>query len=502
MAEYIQTAVEQAKTAVINGAPGAAAALGAAATVGAEAVGAAALGAGVGLAFVGGMKAAGMEYTPVAGGVSTAGAWVPTKDGFCTQAALTVTTMGVSGVQFMIDKALEFVHGATSVVYDALNLDMFKLAFEKVHPEESTFTVGEDFVFSSSCIDALHYIGTTRYLKVEDGWTSGGNRVLLVPDNPLIFYENIGSGNYKAHVFTGGNAISRTTYGNASWNVAKSIWDFTGIFSFNYDWIYKFPFSYKAPANPPATFPNTRVTLPPITPAATPEETYQNALGALNGAERAAVVSDAGATTADPPIGVGPDVWNGSQAWQEVCDLVWNCMGLIQDYLPDVYLSQQLEVLMGLSQALSGVNSLTEYQYGILCPPLVRLRERLRTGSLTQTGTQTATQEIETAREQVFPKEGAGTESPDPAVAFHLFPFCIPFDVVNMIKSLRETPEAPCWEIPLAIPSSLKSVYGKPEETIVLDLSFLEPIMPFVRMMILLMFVIGLAKATSGFIKW
>lgn len=85
---------------------------------------------------------------------------------------------------------------------------------------------------------------------------------------------------------------------------------------------------------------------------------------------------------------------------------------------------------------------------------------------------------------------------------FHLFPFCIPFDVVDMIKSLRQTPEAPRWEIPFALPRMLANFMGRDAEIIIVDLSFLEQIMPFVRLLILAGFVLLLAKATSSFIKW
>jgi hypothetical protein len=85
---------------------------------------------------------------------------------------------------------------------------------------------------------------------------------------------------------------------------------------------------------------------------------------------------------------------------------------------------------------------------------------------------------------------------------FHLFPFCIPFDVVDMIKGLSSTPEAPRWEIPFALPGFLAEFMGQETEIIVVDLSFLEQIMPLVRLLILAVFIMMLARATSGFIKW
>jgi hypothetical protein len=86
-------------------------------------------------------------------------------------------------------------------------------------------------------------------------------------------------------------------------------------------------------------------------------------------------------------------------------------------------------------------------------------------------------------------------EDPPPRSSFLFFPFSIPFDIIDMIKSLNDTPEAPRWEIPF----KMEGVF---DERIVIDLSALEPIMPFVRIMILAVFVAGLMKATSKFIKW
>jgi hypothetical protein len=102
---------------------------------------------------------------------------------------------------------------------------------------------------------------------------------------------------------------------------------------------------------------------------------------------------------------------------------------------------------------------------------------------------------------------GTGTEQKkddddDDNRHFHLFPFCIPFDVVDMVKGLRNTPEAPRWEIPIALPAMLASFMGRDAETIVVDLGFLGSIMPFVRLLILAAFIMILAKATSSFIKW
>ncbi len=93
------------------------------------------------------------------------------------------------------------------------------------------------------------------------------------------------------------------------------------------------------------------------------------------------------------------------------------------------------------------------------------------------------------------PEPSTPPKEEPPRSGFLFFPFSIPFDIVDMIKSLNDTPEAPRWEIPFTLP-------GVFDEKIVIDLSVLEPIMPFVRILILAVFVVGLMKATSSFIKW
>jgi hypothetical protein len=71
-----------------------------------------------------------------------------------------------------------------------------------------------------------------------------------------------------------------------------------------------------------------------------------------------------------------------------------------------------------------------------------------------------------------------------------------------MIRGLMAVPEAPRWEIPFAVPSALAEVMGQDVIYMDVDLSFLEQIMPFVRLLILLGFVLGLVKLTPMIIKW
>lgn len=77
-----------------------------------------------------------------------------------------------------------------------------------------------------------------------------------------------------------------------------------------------------------------------------------------------------------------------------------------------------------------------------------------------------------------------------------IFPFCIPFDLVHLIEALKADPVAPVFEWPVKIgPLNF-------DETVVLDLSWMDPIMVVFRYGILISFIIGLILITRKLIKW
>ncbi|MCL1807986.1 MAG: hypothetical protein FWG31_09835, partial [Oscillospiraceae bacterium] len=135
---------------------------------------------------------------------------------------------------------------------------------------------------------------------------------------------------------------------------------------------------------------------------------------------------------------------------------------------------------------------------------LRKLKEHEIPDELTKTKVEAETKTEEKEAEKEAEKEDDKNKPPPGGVigGFHLFPFCIPIDVIDMVKGLSRTSEAPRWEIPFPLPSVLASFMGQDSIMLVIDLAFLEDIMPFVRMFILAGFVMMLAKATSSFIKW
>lgn len=77
-----------------------------------------------------------------------------------------------------------------------------------------------------------------------------------------------------------------------------------------------------------------------------------------------------------------------------------------------------------------------------------------------------------------------------------LFPFCIPFDIYNMLEALDSSPTAPHVQLPFVI-ESIGFSY-----TIDLDFSAFDQVASVMRQMELIVYGIALAWATSKVIKW
>lgn len=77
-----------------------------------------------------------------------------------------------------------------------------------------------------------------------------------------------------------------------------------------------------------------------------------------------------------------------------------------------------------------------------------------------------------------------------------LFPFCIPFDIYNMLEALDASPAAPHVQLPFVI-ESIGFNY-----TIDLDFSVFDQVAAVMRQMELIVYGIALAWATSKVIKW
>lgn len=77
-----------------------------------------------------------------------------------------------------------------------------------------------------------------------------------------------------------------------------------------------------------------------------------------------------------------------------------------------------------------------------------------------------------------------------------LFPFCIPFDFIHLIQALKAEPETPKFEIPV------KLDFVEVDTSIVIDLSWMDPIMKIWRLGELGLFIVMLMKSTSKVIRW
>lgn len=77
-----------------------------------------------------------------------------------------------------------------------------------------------------------------------------------------------------------------------------------------------------------------------------------------------------------------------------------------------------------------------------------------------------------------------------------LFPFCIPFDIYNMLKALDASPTAPHVQLPFVIQSIGFSYL------LDLDFSAFDPVAAIMRQMELICYGLALAWATSKVIKW
>lgn len=77
-----------------------------------------------------------------------------------------------------------------------------------------------------------------------------------------------------------------------------------------------------------------------------------------------------------------------------------------------------------------------------------------------------------------------------------VFPFCIPFDMINLYRVFVSEPQAPHWEIPL------KSETFNIDYTFVIDFEQFEVLAEIFRTFQIILFILGLCMITSKVIKW
>ena len=371
-------------------------------------------------------------------GITTGGVWYPTHDGWLMQTMLTLGAMGADAIEALLEKAVEIASGAESVVLEADLINDMKRAF------------GDTGVLTDNLDSTFSYTGNSVHQIYEDNKRN-------------LYLGNLGSMSLWGQVMN--VPVNVTLYGADGnvWNTFNFHDEFSSIFS------------------------NSNLTQLEcvLSRGSNGYQFYMTGFTSnfyWNQQSNSLIFSSSQAqsiTFTPPALPLRHDP--AAMPWDEpLIQPKRIAIPQIQP-LPDTdpaAVPTPEEAARRVIQTIADINN-TPYP-NIVSDPNANTNPQPKPD----------------------PDPDTKPELPETPAHFHLFPFCIPFDVVNMIKGLRETPTAPRWEIPLALPTALAAVSNKTEEIITVDLSFLEDIMPFVRMMILLMFVFGLAKATSMFIKW
>jgi len=181
----------------------------------------------------------------------------------------------------------------------------------------------------------------------------------------------------------------------------------------------------------------------------------------------------------------------------------WTWVEYLAGLFPNIDFSDFIRRLKELHGTIP--DSVTEAQYKALKEIIDGQRDLINTGDLTQEKVDGMTQEIDGAKIIAGSQTdtGAGTDTDTdtgadlkPITFPHVFPFCIPFDIADILKSFRATSKAPIFDVSLPLlPNSAPAEFT-------LDLTVISPVMPILRFFILIFFALGLAKLTSRVIKW
>lgn len=177
-----------------------------------------------------------------------------------------------------------------------------------------------------------------------------------------------------------------------------------------------------------------------------------------------------------------------------VTDVVWPDTIVLN---PDAVTNGKLKQI--LEKVISGEVTWTEY--------LEKVASGTKVGAKTDAGTFV----LDNAGATDVPYEKDATDAPpaaDTDTALNdsladyktdgltsLFPFCIPFDLINCIKLMSATGEAPCWEFPFQVP-----VLGL-EDTIKIDLAKWDSVAAVCRSLETLLFIGLLISKTRTLIR-
>lgn len=202
----------------------------------------------------------------------------------------------------------------------------------------------------------------------------------------------------------------------------------------------------------------------------------------------------------DVPVPPGPvptwtpvdDVIDGINQMGEQLDGLGNDIGDISGHLDDM--GDQID---GIEQSLEGVQEGIETQTGVISGALDQAASDVVDAIEEQTATldQTLTETAEGIQDIVDALEPGQITSQQFDLR-RLFPFCIPFDIHNLLQKFDAEPVAPHVQLPFVI-QSIGFSY-----TFDLDFSIFNSVAAIMRTVEFIVFAIGLAWATSKVIKW
>ena len=83
-----------------------------------------------------------------------------------------------------------------------------------------------------------------------------------------------------------------------------------------------------------------------------------------------------------------------------------------------------------------------------------------------------------------------------------LFPFCIPFDIIYLVKKFDVSgANAPVITLPLKYPNAIRGAMGSDRYVVTIDLGDYVVVRDVIRIFLLLLFIAGLMKVTRDLIR-
>lgn len=157
--------------------------------------------------------------------------------------------------------------------------------------------------------------------------------------------------------------------------------------------------------------------------------------------------------------------------------------------------------------ALQKVYAATKTAYKTKVQPEVQTDPQTNSETYNQTMTDTVTDTVTELAPAPLPDTGTDTDTDtdtttDVDVKKYkrdlrmVFPFCLPFDLIDLLDALDADPVTPSFKMPFVVPALDINM------SVDLDLSFLDDVAAMIRLFETIGFIITLIMATSKLIKW